>query len=295
MPNELVKFKNRNEILTFDEIVFLSKMFVHYGVEKIRLTGGEPLLRDGIEKLCRELKAIPNLKTLAITTNGTMLNEKIFLFKNSIDSLNISLDTLQEDKFIFLTQRTSFQNVMRGIELAMKLNFKSLKINTVVMRNFNDDEIVDFVEFAKENDLHIRFIEYMPFRGNNWEDEKFISYKEMKEKIEEKFELVPILKKNTIEKEFHIKNSNGKIGFITSMSEHFCSTCSRLRITSDGKFRNCLFAQNEIDLKKMLRTNESQEKIIFEIQKNIFSKWEKHPDSYELIENSNRSMIAIGG
>ncbi len=299
MPSEGIALKPRAELLTFDEIETLAKIFVELGIEKIRVTGGEPLVRNGVEKLCERIAKISDLKTLAITTNGVLLEEKAQQLKDAgVKNINISLDTLQRERFEHVALRGEFESVIRGIESALQVGFSSIKINVVVMRNFNDDELPDFVEFAKALSLNVRFIEYMPFLGNGWNEVQFVSYKEMKECISEKHELIPLTSDEVLPgpaKDFRIAGSNATVGFITTMSEHFCGDCNRLRLTADGKMRNCLFASGEIDLKHHLRSGASQAELSALIHKCVMQKWEKHPEAEELIGQQNRAMIAIGG
>jgi cyclic pyranopterin phosphate synthase len=299
MPSEGITLKPRAELLTFDEIETLATVFVKLGIEKIRITGGEPLVRNGVEKLCERITAISGLKTLAITTNGVLLEEKAHQLKNAgIQNINISLDTLQPERFERVALRGEFERVIRGIESALQAGFSSIKINVVVMRNFNDDELSDFVEFAQVLSLNVRFIEYMPFLGNGWNEVQFVSYKEMKESITAQHELIPLASDEALPgpaKEFRIGESNATVGFITTMSEHFCGECNRLRLTADGKMRNCLFAAGEIDLKQALRSGASEKELSSLIHRCVMKKWEKHPDAQELVVQQNRAMIAIGG
>jgi cyclic pyranopterin phosphate synthase len=166
------------------------------------------------------------------------------------------------------------------------------------MRGFNDDELIDFVEFACAHTLNVRFIEYMPFLGNGWNEVQFISYSEMKKIIETKYSLIPVKRNGSIQgpaKEFQVAGTNAIIGFITTMSEHFCADCNRVRLTADGKLRNCLFAREEVDLKRLLRAGASRDVIEDSIRAAVILKWERHPDVSELMSAQNRAMVAIGG
>ncbi|MBI4547910.1 MAG: GTP 3',8-cyclase MoaA [Ignavibacteriae bacterium] len=299
LPLQGVVLKDRKDVLSFDEIETLARIFVDLGIRKIRITGGEPLVRKGVEELCLRLAAMPELETLALTTNGVFLEEKAALLKNAgVQNLNISLDTLRPERFRQITYRNEFDAVLRGIEAALGVGFPSIKINTVVMKGFNDDELLDFVELAKALSLSVRFIEYMPFRGNGWSEVRFLPYHAMKEVIESQYTLIPVQRNGTIHgpaKEFYVKESNAVIGFITTMSEHFCSTCNRLRLTAVGKLRSCLFAREEFDLKRLLRARASRDVIEDMIRMAVILKWEKHPDAEELVRSGNCVMTTVGG
>ncbi|MBI5216747.1 MAG: GTP 3',8-cyclase MoaA [Ignavibacteriae bacterium] len=299
MPPDGIELMPRAEILTFDEIETLAKQFVELGIRKIRVTGGEPLVRKNVDELCARLAAIEKLETLALTTNGIKLGEKAQALRDAgVSHLNISLDTLKPEKFHHITFRDNFQQTIHGIEKALQVGFPSVKINTVVMKEFNDDELLDFVDFAKALSLNIRFIEYMPFLENGWNEVKFMSYREMKDIIESKHTLVPFSTNETVPgpaKDFLVEGSEATIGFITTMSEHFCGDCNRLRLTADGKLRNCLFGRDDFDLKRLLRSGASPDIIEDTIRSAVILKWEKHPDTEELVEMQSNAMVAIGG
>ncbi len=192
MPPHGIALVERDELLTFDEIVDLASIFVDLGVQKIRVTGGEPLVRKGVEDLCTRLATIPGLQTLALSTNGVLLEEKVHPLRSAgVQQLNISLDSLKPDRFEAMARRQQFAEVLRGIEAAVDAGFDAVKINTVVMRGFNDDELLDFVEFAQALSLHLRFIEYMPFVDNAWTEGKLVPYREMMKVITARYELTP--------------------------------------------------------------------------------------------------------
>ena len=299
MPPGGVDLNPKSELLTFDEIVRLAEIFVNLGIKKIRLTGGEPLVRKGVEELCSRLAGIAGVQALGLSTNGVRLFEMAKSLRNSgVRYLNVSLDTLRQDRFQRLALRTGFDAVLQGIDKARSVGFPSLKVNTVVMRGFNDDELLDFVEFANRFALNVRFIEYMPFWGNGWNEVQFMPYREMKEIIETKYHLVPLQRNGTIQgpaREFQLAGSNAVIGFITTMSEHFCADCNRLRLTADGRLRNCVFARDGVDLKRLLRCGASRAEIEESIRAAVILKWEKHPDVDELVAGQDRAMVTIGG
>ncbi len=299
MPPGGIELGPKSSLLSFDEILTLAKLFVDLGVKKIRMTGGEPLVRKGVEDLCSQLAGIPGLETLALSTNGVLLTDKARVLKAAgVNHVNISLDTLKPERFERIALRSLFDETIRGIDAALDARFASLKINTVVMRGFNDDELPDFVAFAKARSLHVRFIEYMPFLGNSWNEVRMMPYKEMRGILETRFQLVPAEPAEGIPgpaKEFHIAGSDAVVGFITTMTEHFCDSCNRIRLTADGKLRNCLFGREEIDLRRLLRSGASHEVIEDSIRMTVILKREQHPDTNTLLEEQNRSMVAIGG
>lgn len=300
MPAEGVKLTNNNDILKTDEIIRISKLFVKNGVKKIRLTGGEPTVRRDIIQIIKDLKNIKGLDSVGITTNGLTLTRQLpSLINAGIDALNISLDTLKKERFEILTRRQGWNRVMSAIDLAIQLKFSPIKINCVVMKNFNDDEIIDFVNFTKNHPVDIRFIEYMPFFGNNWEKYKMLSFNEMKCIIKNKYPDFCSINNddyNSTSKGYHVPGFNGTIGFITSMSEHFCYSCNRLRITADGNLKVCLFeGKSEISLKNYMRNGATDEELEDIINTAVLKKKKQHAGMSNLKEMDNRPMILIGG
>lgn len=229
MPEDGVKLTERPKLMTNDEILYLAELFVNEGVRKIRLTGGEPTIRKDLVEIVGKLKEIKNLEHLGITTNGLVLTRMLLpLQRAGLDAVNISLDTLKPAKYEQITRRRGFERVIAGIDLAIQLGFTP-KVNCVLMRNFNDDELLDFVEFTKERRVDIRFIEYMPFSGNKWDTEKMVPFQEMLTKIRSvypNFNAIENLPNDT-SKAFKVDGYAGQLGFITSMSNHFCGTCNR--------------------------------------------------------------------
>lgn len=297
MPSSGIEWKEHNEILTFEEITRLAKIFVELGIKKIRITGGEPLVRKNIEKLIEQLASLKRLETLAMTTNGVLLKDKAQILKEAgLSTLNISLDTLRQERFIQITNMDNLNNVLMGIGMALGVGFKQLKLNTVVMRGINDDEILDFVDFAKDKPINVRFIELMPFKGNNWDFSHFVPYLEIKKKIEEKFELIPIKNnQHDVAKDFCIEGFQGTVSFITSMTDSFCNSCNRVRLTANGSIKSCLFQKAEVNLRNAIQENISDTKIIDMIQHALTLKQEGHPNLEELVKLENQSMIEIGG
>ncbi|XP_041418133.1 molybdenum cofactor synthesis 1 isoform X1 [Xenopus laevis] len=265
MPEEGVKLTPKSELLTTQEIVTLAKLFVREGVDKIRLTGGEPLIRPDVVDIVAQLRKLEGLKTIALTTNGINLTRQLPKLKDAgLDVLNISLDTLVPPKFEFIVRRKGFHKVMEGINKAIDLGYNPVKVNCVVMRGLNEDELLDFVELTEKQPLEVRFIEYMPFDGNKWNFKKMVSYQEMLDTIRQRWpelETLPAEASST-SKNYKVPHFEGQIGFITSMSEHFCGSCNRLRLTADGNLKVCLFGNSEVSLRDCLRSEVSEEELI---------------------------------
>ncbi len=255
IPKNNVNLINKKELLTIEEIKSLILFFYkNFGIKKIRFTGGEPLLREDFEKLIENIRKIIPLVNLNITTNGILLKEKAKFLKKHKVKINVSLDTLDEDKFKKITGSDNFKNVINSIDYSLSLQIP-LKINTVVLKGINDSEIIDLVDFSKKRKLQIRFIEYMPISKNNKWNKYFVPEKEIKEIIREKYEIVPY-KTEKIARLYKVRTKRGEsnvIGFISAISNPFCATCSRLRITTDGKIVLCLFDKRRYDIKKFLR------------------------------------------
>ena len=237
MPAGGVELKPKDHILTYEEILRLSSLFASLGVTKIRLTGGEPLIRKEIELLVTHLAQIPGIDSLAITTNGLLLSRKLrALQEGGVTLFNISLDTLQEEKFVQVTRRKGLYDVLKAIQDTLKAGYNPAKINAVVMKGFNDDELIDFVAMTKLQPIEVRFIEYMPFGGNNWNDGEFMSYQDMLTTIRASYPDIERLEDGPQEtsKTWRVPGFKGSVGFISSMSDHFCSGCTRIRLTADG-------------------------------------------------------------
>lgn len=302
MPAEGIVYREKKELLTFEEIERVAAIMVRLGVTKIRLTGGEPMVRRGIENLVKKLSRLDGLKTLAMTTNATLLSEQAGILKeNGIKALNISLDTLKKERFLQVTRRDQFDQVWSGIQSALSQNFDELKLNVVVMAGFNDDEILPFVDFAFQNCINVRFIEFMPFKDNEWKIDKVVTYKEMIETIEKQYKLSALsADQSAVGKDFALFDGNGKKGlgtvsFITSMSDSFCSTCNRLRLTADGSVKSCLFYPAEVNLRDRMRAGAEDAEVEEMIRYSLSLKPEAHAPAEELSQSENRTMIEIGG
>ncbi|KRK01642.1 molybdenum cofactor biosynthesis protein 1 isoform X1 [Drosophila yakuba] len=282
MPAEGVPLQPKNNLLTTGEILRLARIFVEQGVRKIRLTGGEPTVRRDIVEIVAQMKALPELEQVGITTNGLVLTRLLLpLQRAGLDNLNISLDTLKRDRFEKITRRKGWERVIAGIDLAVQLGYRP-KVNCVLMRDFNEDEICDFVEFTKERPVDVRFIEYMPFSGNKWHTERLISYKDTLQTIRQRwpdFQALPNGPNDT-SKAYAVPGFKGQVGFITSMTEHFCGTCNRLRLTADGNIKVCLFGNKEFSLRDAMRNeNVSEEQLVDLIGAAVQRKKKQHADA----------------
>ncbi|VDM59928.1 unnamed protein product [Angiostrongylus costaricensis] len=284
MPEEGVTLSPSSHLLTSDEIVRLVELFASHGIDKVRLTGGEPTIRKDIVEILdnREvagriyhlgrIKNVPGIKDIGITSNGIVLAKKLQQLQDAgLTKVNISLDTLNQQKFMLMTRRNGFTKVMKCIDLAEDL-FPIVKVNTVVMRNVNDDEVNDFVKLTTGRRLDVRFIEYMPFGGNHFSKKKFIDYKSLLAVIEKTFHgLVRRLPDapNETTKGYQIEGFVGRFGFITSMSEHFCGTCNRLRITADGNLKVCDISLSLVLFSKKQGAFVYQRKYLFTAMKTL--------------------------
>lgn len=298
MPEEEYTFTPASQLMQVDEIRKLSEIFVGEGINKIRLTGGEPLVRKDAAAIITALGELP--VNLTLTTNATRLHEFIPVLRDAgVTSLNISLDTLQEDKFMMITRRDQFKKVISNIHLALQHHFH-VKVNVVVMKGLNDTEINDFVEWSKDVPVHIRFIEFMPFEGNRWTSNKVFTLQEILDVIAEKYLFMSLHnEQHDTAKKYTVPGHAGTFAIISTMSENFCGDCNRIRLTADGKLKNCLFSRSETDLLTALRNGEEVVPLIHQnIQRKAkelggqFSNDFTHIDASEI---SNRSMITIGG
>ncbi|KAK6539890.1 hypothetical protein TWF694_008727 [Orbilia ellipsospora] len=305
MPEEGIDLSPPAHLLTTEEILHLAKLFVSQGVTKIRLTGGEPTVRKDIVELVAELGKLKSigLRELAITSNGISLARKLpQMVQGGLTALNLSLDTLDEFKFQFMTRRKGLSNVLKSIDTALSLGIQPLKLNCVVMNKVNADEIPAFITMTKDQPIEVRFIEYMPFTGNKWSSGKMITYQEMLDTIRQSHPGLEKVQdhKNDTSKTYRIPGYQGKLGFITSMTHNFCGTCNRLRITSDGNIKVCLFDNAEVSLRDLMRAEggmgpEGEKKLLEVIGVAVKGKKEKHAGLGELESMPNRPMILIGG
>ncbi len=296
MPAEGIQLRPSALFMRKEEVVSLARSFVELGVTKIRLTGGEPLVCRDAAEIIAELGKLP--VELAITTNGVLVHNFIDVFKNAgLKKVNLSLDTLQETKFNAITRRNNFQQVYNNMLLLLENGFH-VKVNMVVMKGETDAEIIDFVALTKDLPLHVRFIEFMPFDGNKWEWHKVISHDQILETVSNIFTVEKLQDKaHDTSRKYRIANSKGTFAVITTMSHPFCGSCNRIRLTADGKLKNCLFSNGEADLLTPLREGKD---IVTLISENIQA---KHFQQGGQVINAdidasamkNRSMISIGG
>ena len=298
MPEEDYEFTPASRLMQLQEIEALAKTFVDLGVNKIRLTGGEPLVRKDAKEIILALSKLP--VKLTLTTNATRLHDFAdTLEQANIKSLNISLDTLQPEKFNLITRRDQFQLVYDNIQLMINRGFH-VKVNMVVMKGLNENELNDFVEWTKDEPVHVRFIEFMPFTGNRWTSNKVFSYQQILQVIEEKYELIRLQDDvHDTAKGYQVPGHKGTLAVISTMSENFCGSCNRIRLTADGKMKNCLFSKEETDLLAAFRKGED---IVPLIHQSIGSKAKELGGQFtadfehlHAEDINNRSMITIGG
>lgn len=293
-----VEWLPRPQILTFEEIEVLARLFAAEGVNEIRLTGGEPLVRKGLPVLVAMLRGIDGIESISITTNGYYLKDQAQqLFDAGIGRINISLDSLRPERFAEITKSNSFDRVLEGIEEARRVGFDPIKINCVAIRGFNDDEILDFLRWGAENHLQIRFIEFMPLDGDHqWNRKNVLTQAEILQ-IAGQFDLIQkVDEKNPAPaNKYTYDHGKGEFGVIPSVSEPFCGHCSRIRLTAEGKFRTCLFALEETDLRGPLREGKSAEELSALIREAVRLKWAGHKINEKDFVQPARAMYAIGG
>jgi len=291
--------KGASEILNDCEILRLAGIFSRLGVRKIRLTGGEPLLRPNLSRLIKTLREVDGIETLGLTTNGTHLAENAGELRGSgLDLVNISLDTLRPERFRRINGGTVHGRVLEGVRAAVEAGFKAVKLNMVVVRGVNDDEALDFAALACRLPITVRFIEYMPFTDNPWKRDGFISSRETRERIERHFDIQPIEPGNesgSVSRDWSIGGGVGRIGFISALSGHFCGHCSRLRLTADGMLKLCLFSPAVADLRSPLRESATDDDIRGIILGAMRLKPSAHPSAEALAEMKDRVMTQVGG
>jgi len=280
MPFDEYEWIDRQKILTYEETARLAGLFIQLGVDKIRLTGGEPLLRKDLERLVGKLSILPGVKDLCLTTNGSHLAEKAEALKAAgLRRLNVSIDTLDPEKFKRMTKRGDLGRVLNGVFTAKDLGFATIKINAVIERGVNDGDIIELVVFARKHRFAIRFIEYMDVgNSNNWHSEKMMSKKEILEAIQARYPLKEVGREDGSAPavDYQFIDGGGDVGVIASVTEPFCSSCTRARLTADGKLVTCLFSETGHDLKALLRGGASDN----EISEMISNVWSKRVDRY---------------
>ncbi|MCB0465190.1 MAG: GTP 3',8-cyclase MoaA [Aequorivita sp.] len=301
MPEQGVALSPKSHLMTYEEIFTIAQLFVKHGVSKIRLTGGEPLIRKDFPVILQKLSSLPI--TLSLTTNAVIIDKHIdFLKQYGVASLNVSLDSLNRERFKQITLRDDFEKVYKNIHLLVKEEFK-VKVNMVVMKGVNDYEIIDFIKLTEQLPITVRFIEFMPFDGNKWNRDKLVSYTEIMNSVQTVYSEEKIIRlqdaANDTSKNYKISGHKGSFAVISSVTNPFCDSCNRLRLTANGRLKNCLFSATESDLLTALREGNPIEEII---QKAVQAKFAVRGgmDTREKLEEpklhtQNRSMITIGG
>ncbi|MGE5397202.1 MAG: GTP 3',8-cyclase MoaA [Chitinophagales bacterium] len=299
MPDHGLEMKEHYEILSLEEIERLVRIASEIGISKVRLTGGEPLIRRNLTSLVKWIAGIASIDDIALTTNGLLLPGLAKELKMAgLNRVNISLDTLKKDRYQFITRGGELKRALDGLEHALEEGLNPVKLNTVVIRDFNDDEILDFCDLAYQRPIHVRFIEFMPIGEIEfWEQPRMIKTEEIKTIIEQHYQLQPGKpgKGNGPAKYYILKGGRGSVGFISPMSNHFCHECNRLRLTADGRLRGCLYYGKETDLKEALRSGASDQDIRALIIDTIESKPAEHHMGEQAWGQDDRKMYQIGG
>lgn len=301
MPAEGLPWLKKAEILSYEEIVRIAQVAVDIGIEQIRLTGGEPLVRRDVPELVRQLHAIPGLHSLSLTTNGILLKQQAkALAEAGLTRINVSLDSLLREKFTQLTRRDQLHGVLEGLaELEHYPSIHPIKINAVAIRGFTEEEVLDFVHLARNKAYVMRWIEFMPLDADQlWRKEDILTGGEIRQIIEETHgHLVPITTGDPSEtaRRYTFSDGIGEVGFINPVSEPFCAQCDRIRITADGQLRTCLFATEETDLRAVIRSNANDEELAQVIRQAVWHKELKHYIGDKRFKRANRSMSRIGG
>lgn len=300
MPEEGVQYMPHAEILTFEEIERFVRVAVSLGVTKLRVTGGEPLVRKGLPVLIRMLSAIPGIRDLALTTNGVLLAKHAeALHAAGLRRVNVHLDTLDRERFLRITRRDDLDKVLEGLEVARRLGFGPIKINAVAVKNLVEPDIVPLARFGREHGIEIRFIEFMPLDAQGlWSRGNVLTADEIIETLSR--EVAPLVEipdrdPRAPATEYRYADGIGRVGFIASVSRPFCLNCNRIRLTSDGKLRNCLFAIEETDVKGLLRSGAPDEEIAATIRATVHKKWMGHEINTAQFVAPPRPMYAIGG
>ncbi len=291
--------KERGEILSFEETLRVCRVFLGLGIEKIRITGGEPMVRHGVEDLVRQIGALPGLKDLALTTNGFNLFEKAEELRDAgLHRVTISLDTLKPERFLRMTSSKDFEKVLRSVTAARRCGLEPVKVNCVLLRGVNDDEIVDFAEFAREEGLTVRFVEFMPLdEAGQWSRDRVVTGAEVLRVLKDRYRMEPSrqLKPSDTSVEYRFSDAPGTIGLITPVSQPFCRRCSRIRLTADGKIRTCLFSLEEHDVKALMRSGADDRDLVRFIESAVAGKEPGDRINNPRFTPPSRRMPYIGG
>lgn len=300
MPNEMVQFLPREQILSFEEIERFVRVVVPMGVSKFRLTGGEPLVRSGLSDLVARLASIEGVEDLALTTNGILLADQAEALKKAgLKRINISLDALTEETFRKISRRDGLDKVLAGIEAAKRVGFEKIRLNAVAIANLSEPEIVPLAKFARQEQLEMRFIEFMPLDAEqNWQTDQVLSGEEIRRLIEEA--IGPLVAADRPDPsqpavDYRFADGQGTLGFINPVTQAFCGDCNRLRITAEGKIRNCLFSMVEWDARALLRGNATDEQLEQLVRDCVAAKKQGHGIDGDGFERPERAMYQIGG
>lgn len=295
MPEEGIKLKEHKDIMSYEDIYKVTKVFAKAGINKVRITGGEPLVRLGIEDLIEKINSISEIDDISMTTNGVFLDKKAKLLKEKgLDRVNISLDTLDKNKYKEITGKDYLDNVLKSINTAKRVNLNPVKINVVLIKGYNEHELTDFIDFMDQNDIILRFIEYMPI-GEGKNNNNHLSLKVLEDKVKNRYDLESTteVKGNGPAVYYNLKGYRGKLGFISPFSHDICSKCNRLRLTADGKLRPCLLKEKELNL-----YSNNKLKSVKELNSIFFKAVEMKSPHFgydQIIKNSDKSMHSIGG
>lgn len=297
MPEDGLKTMPHDQIMTYEEMLRLTRLALGLNMTKVRLTGGEPLVRKGIVDFIARLRDLP-VPDLRVTTNGTLLADMAAdLYRAGVSRVNVSLDTMDPARYKAITRCGQLKRVMAGLDRALEVGFSPVKINVVVIRGQNDDEIEDFARLAHERPFHVRFIEFMPMERNGWRPGSVISSDEVLQRVARVARPTPIPAgpEDGPARRFKLEGGQGEIGLISPLTQHFCPTCNRLRLTSDGKLLSCLFAKTETDIKTPMRNGASDEELLAIIRQTVANKPEGHHLEERADPGSCRPMGAVGG
>ena len=300
MPAENVKFRPRDEILTYEEIERFATVAARLGINRLRITGGEPLVRKNLAGLIERLSAIGGIEDIALTTNGVLLAEQAADLKNAgLQRLNISLDTLDDDVFFKLSRRRGIDQIIAGIHQAKKLGFEKIRLNAIAIKSITEQEIVPLAAFARQYDLELRFIEFMPLDADDqWQRQQVLTGDEIKSILEASFcELLPVTRDDVSQPavDFRFSDNQGRIGFINPLSHPFCHNCNRIRITAEGQLRNCLFSTTEWDARRLLRNEGTDDELETLIRSCVNAKNAAHGIDSDTFIKPQRAMYQIGG
>ncbi|MBW2221498.1 MAG: GTP 3',8-cyclase MoaA [Deltaproteobacteria bacterium] len=300
MPIDGISHLSHEDILSYEEIVRIARIAVKEGITKIRITGGEPLVRKGVVNLVGWLSQLEGIEDLSMTTNGILLSEFAKpLYEAGLKRVNVSMDSLKPDRFREITRGGELSSLISGIEKANEAGMSPIKINVVAMKGFNEDEILDFAQLTKERNCQVRFIEFMPVGlKNGWKEERYLSCSSIKKIIQENYKLHQLDNKRGNGGPadlYRLENAKGIIGFINAISSHFCSTCNRLRLTADGKLRPCLFSDKEFDIRMAMRQGDSDEELRSLLHTALSNKPEGHAITKPTFKKCAREMVKIGG